>query len=81
MEISVRVDGGVGWKDEYAMGWCGLLAKGCTICTPDGARHGRTRIGAFHFTLPFERVHIKLASFLSKLILSLSSLQKIMIMR
>jgi hypothetical protein len=50
LEISVRVDGGVGWKDEYAMGWCGLLAKGCTECTPDGASHGRTRIGAFHST-------------------------------
>jgi hypothetical protein len=28
LEISVRVDGGVEWKDEYTMGWCGLLAKG-----------------------------------------------------
>jgi hypothetical protein len=54
MEILVRVDGGVGWKDEYAMGWCGLLAKGCTECTPDGARHTRTRIGAFHSTPPSE---------------------------
>jgi hypothetical protein len=63
------VDGGVEWKDEYAMGWCGLLAKGCTVCTPDGARHSRTRIGAFHPTPPSEHIHRKLASFASKLIL------------
>jgi hypothetical protein len=31
MEISARVDGSMGWSDEYAMGWCGLLAKGCTV--------------------------------------------------
>jgi hypothetical protein len=45
----VQVDDGLEWKDEYAMGWYVLLAKGYTVCTPDGARHGRTRIGAFHF--------------------------------
>jgi hypothetical protein len=28
MEISVRVDGSMEWNDEYAMGWCSLLAKG-----------------------------------------------------
>ena len=47
LEISVKVDDGLEWKDEYAMGWRVLLAKGCTVCTPDGARHGRARIGAF----------------------------------
>jgi hypothetical protein len=41
---------GVEWKDEYTMGWHVVLAKGCTVCTPDGARHGRTRIGAFRST-------------------------------
>jgi hypothetical protein len=25
------VDDGVDWKDEYAMGWYVVLAKGCTI--------------------------------------------------
>jgi hypothetical protein len=54
-----EVDDDLEWKDEYAMAWYVLLVKGCTICTPDGARHGRTRIGAFpskllaeHKTLP-----------------------------
>jgi hypothetical protein len=44
------MDDGVEWKDEYAMDWRDLPAKGCTECTPDSARHGRTRIGAFRFT-------------------------------
>jgi hypothetical protein len=47
-EIMGGMDDGLGWKNEYAMGWCVVLAKGYTVCTPDGARHGRTRIGAFH---------------------------------
>jgi hypothetical protein len=34
------VDDGLERKDEYAMGCRFLLAKGCTVCTPDGARHG-----------------------------------------
>jgi hypothetical protein len=40
LEISVKVDDGLEWKDEYAMIRRVLLAKGCTVCTPDGARHG-----------------------------------------
>jgi hypothetical protein len=35
-----EMDDGLEWKDEYAMIRRVLLAKGCTVCTPDGARHG-----------------------------------------
>jgi damage-control phosphatase, subfamily I len=38
----------LGWKDEYAMGWRVVLTEDNTVCMSEGARHGRTRIGAFH---------------------------------
>jgi hypothetical protein len=54
MEILVRVDGGLEWKDGDTMHWWVLLTEDYTVCMSEDARPGRARIYAFRFKPPSE---------------------------